>query len=151
MSTFDAFIDPTTGDLPEVSAFVTGPDFTTQRARVRLGTHGRSRLGNGTIDGEWLLDRFVGLPFAEWREAKPPDLDAITAVVLAELSTTPGVVRVEQINATFDPATRTVRVFGDALIEGIDEVDQVSAAFVVALGGNTTPVITMFYASGAIV
>lgn len=151
MSTFDAYIDPATGDLPEVSSFVVGPAFTAQRARVRLGTHGRSRLGNGTLDGEWILDRFVGLPFAEWREQKPPDLDAISAVVLAELATTPGVVRVESIAATFDPATRTVRVAGDVLIEGIDEVDQVSAAFVVAIGGNATPVISMFYASGAIV
>jgi hypothetical protein len=143
---FDAFIDPITGDLPAVSRFVTGPELTVQRARIRFGTHGRSRLiGDKILDGEWILDRFVGLPFAEWREQKPPDLAGQAAVVIAELQATPGVIRIAEIDTTFDLTTRAVAHTGIVIIEGEEAVDEVAVGFSVAVGGNTTPAVIAFY------
>ena len=147
MASFDVRLDPVTNDLPEVSSFVTGPELTTQRAGVRLRTFGPSVEG---VSGEWILDQFVGLPFLDWRQQKPPDLANVTAVLTAEIASTPGVIRVESINTTFDPVTRTITAVGTAIIEGNEDVDELSVAFAVTIGRNTTPVLVTFYSSGAV-
>jgi hypothetical protein len=141
---YDVRIDPTTGDLPEVSAFVRDAELVAQRARVRLGTHGPSAVA-GT-DGEWILDRFAGLPFIDWRHDKPPDTDAIAVFVANEIATTPGVLRVDEVQASFNKNTRRVSVSGKAFVADGDEDDVVSTQFVVEVGGNTTPAIAFFYA-----
>jgi hypothetical protein len=140
MLTYDARLDLATGDLPLVSSFVSGPDLTVQRAKIRLQT----------FLGEWILDQAVGLPFVAWRESKPPDVGSIAGVVLAELAATPGIRRVESTEATFDPDDRIVRIIGTAAIEDIDEVDEVTRQFVVSIGGNATPAVVAFYSSGSV-
>ena len=140
MPVYDAHLDPVTGDLPLVSSFVTGPELTVQRAKIRLQT----------FLGEWILDQTKGLPYVAWRHEKPPDLGAISGVVIAELAQCPGVIRVDAIDSGFDPIDRVVRLDGVAMIKDLDEVDEVARAFSVAIGGNRTPVVVAFYSSGAI-
>ncbi len=140
MGSFDVLIDPATGDLPPVTSFVTGAELVTQRARVRLAT----------FLGDWVLDQTVGIDFVGIRQQKPPDLPAINAVILAELAGTPGVLRVESIDTTFDPVTRIIKTTGTAVVQDGDPVDQLAAAFVVVFGVNVTPVVVAFYSSGPI-
>lgn len=134
--THDARIDPITGDMSIPTSLITGPELTAQRARVRLAT----------FFGEWILDQFVGLPFLAWRQQKPPDVDAIGAVVLAELISTPGVIRVDSFEGAFNPLTRTVTFQGDVTIEIVDPADEATLAFRIELGGgNTTPAVIAFH------
>jgi len=133
---FDAEIDPLTGDMRIPTRLVTGPALTLQRVRVRFQT----------FFGEVLLNRFVGLPFIEWRQQKPPDLVAIGSVLLAELAGTPGVIRVTDFDTTFDNVTRLIRVIGVAVIEDIDPANETAVAFAVSIGaGNTTPAVISFH------
>lgn len=137
---FDVYLDPLTGDLPEVSSFVRDEELTVQRARVRLQT----------FYGEWILDQFVGIPYIVWREQKPPDVDAIVSVLRAEIAGTPGVIRVTAIEGSFDIATRKVTVSGEAVIEGPEQVDELSTAFAATFGANVTPIAVFQSVAGVV-
>jgi len=133
---FDVEIDTLTGDLRIPTNLITGPALILQRVRTRLST----------FFGEYLLNRFVGLPYLAWREQKPPDEAAIGAVVFAEISTTPGVIRVTSFAVAFDNATRALRIEGDVVIEGLDPADEAVVSFVGIVGlGNSTPAVISFH------
>ena len=138
---FDAEINAVTGDMRIPTRLITGADLVVQRARVRLGT----------FFAEYILDQFVGLPFLEWQQQKPPDLAAIGAVIFAEMSETPGVVRVVDFAVTFDNSSRTLRAAGNVVIEDADDADDATFAFVTLIApGNSTPAVVMFHRSGFI-
>lgn len=112
-SNIDVGLDPDSGDLPDVSSFISGFDLILQRIRRRLGTY----------LGEWLADGKVGLPYFRWIAQKPPDVAAIGAKLRAEIETTPGVARVKDWVGSFDRSTRTLTftctvqtTYGDAKI-----------------------------------
>lgn len=133
---FDAEIDTVTGDMRIPTNLITGPLLIVQRVRVRLGT----------FLGEYLLNQFVGLPYLRWRQQKPPDLTEIGAVVLAEISTTPGVIRVTSFDISFDNVTRVIRIAGDVVVEGLEPADEAVFAFVGVVGvGNSTPAVISFH------
>ena len=133
---FDAEINTLTGDMRIPTNMITGPPLTLQRVRTRLGT----------FFGEHVLNRFVGLPFLEWRQQKPPDVAAIGAVVLATISSTPGVVRVTSFAGAFNNSTRVLQFAGDVVIEGLDPADETVFAFVSVVGtGNSTPAVISFH------
>ena len=92
-----------------------------------------------------LLNQFVGLPFPEWRQQKPPDLVEIGSIVLAELTGTPGVIRVTAFDISFDNTTREILVVGVAIIEDVDPADEATFAFAGIIGGNTTPAVISFH------
>lgn len=103
----DAYLDPVTGDLPEISRFVTGIELVEQRIRLRL------RRGTG----EWFLDpNNVGLPLLDWRQMKPPDVQAIVGRLQTEIREVPGVVTTRNFQGTHDPAARLLTVSGDVIV-----------------------------------
>lgn len=138
MSYLDAALD-STGDLAEVSRFVTGIDLVEQRIRVRL------QRGSG----EWFLDPDgTGLPFIEWRGQKPPDLTAINLRVQQEIASVPGVLRLENFEALHDAAARQVTVSGDVYV-GPDESTTV-VAVVGAAGARNLSILAIQFASRSI-
>lgn len=58
--------------------------------------------------------------------------------------------RVVTIDTIFDPVSRTVKTTGTAIVQGVDPVDELAAAFVIITGVNVTPVVVAFYSSGPI-
>jgi len=78
------------GDIPIRTAYITGPDLVRQRIKIRLNTW----------RGEWFLDQRLGLPFLEWKQQKPPDVNVIRALIQREIRTTPGVVGVANLEVS---------------------------------------------------
>lgn len=108
MTVVDAYLDPTSGDLPEISRLCTGLDLIQQRIRLRL---------NRGV-GEYFLDPVnVGLPLIEWREQKPPQLGAIQRRIEDEIRQVPGVVRTQDFVATHDAGARRVTVTGNVIVD----------------------------------
>lgn len=99
--TFDVQTDDD-GDLPVRTRHVSGFDLLVQRIGRRLRT----------VRGEWLVDKAVGLPYFDWFEQKPPNVDSIGAVIRKEIETAPGVIRVEDWSGDFDRDTRTLTYAG---------------------------------------
>ena len=94
---------------------IEGTELVVQRIRVRLNT----------FLGEWLLDSRVGIPYIQWKDA-PTQLTstAIESTIVAQISSIPGVDRVENISAVLDSATETWSVTGLVCIgETDDEVE----------------------------
>ncbi|HZI43959.1 MAG TPA: hypothetical protein VFD53_02000 [Ilumatobacter sp.] len=102
----DTLLDPVTGDLQDVSQFVTGIALIEQRIRLRL------RRGTG----EWFLDPSVGLPLIPWRERKPPNVTEMSSLVQAEIRRVPGVVATQNWTGVHDPAARRVTLSGDVIV-----------------------------------
>jgi len=102
----DAFLDPVTGDLPEVSRLCTGMELIEQRIRMRLH--------RGTE--EWFLDPLgTGLPLLAWRQMKPPDVPAIVGRIQAEIRSIPGVTLTRNFNGVHDHAARRLTISGDVV------------------------------------
>lgn len=101
------------GDLPERPRLVRGPEIVAQRIRRRLLMH----------RGEWLLDRRVGVPYARWRERKPPRLENISALVRDLITGTPGVVALHDFRAAFSPGARTIEISGRIFVEGGESLE----------------------------
>lgn len=102
----DMFLDPVTGDFPDISRLTTGIELIEQRIRLRLY--------RGT--GEWFLDPAgTGLPLIAWRQMKPPVVSEIVARIQAEIRDIPGVARTENWQGTHDPAARSLTVSGDVV------------------------------------
>lgn len=72
------------GDIVYPSQWITDPaELVAQKALIRLRT----------FLGEWILDRFVGVPWLAFRERKatPANLELIRATVVSEVAGIPGV------------------------------------------------------------
>lgn len=95
------------GSLPLTFGFITGADLILQRVAIRLRT----------FLGEWQLDTAVGLPYLEWVQQKPPDVDGIGAVIRAQVLGVPGVIRFDSFTGTFDVETRSLRYDGSIIID----------------------------------
>lgn len=105
MIQIDAYIDPITGDLPEVTRLTTGIELIQQRIRLRLY--------RGT--GEWFLDPLgTGLPLIAWRNLKPPPVQLITGRIEAEIRKVPGVISTSDFVGVHDPAAHLLTVSGTA-------------------------------------
>lgn len=138
MSQIDAYLDPATGDLPEVSRFTTGIDLIQQRIRVRL------RRGTG----EYFLDPSVGLPLLDWKQMKPPNVPLILSQMQAEIRAVPGVISTSTFNGVHDPATRLLTITGDVLVG--DEVALRLAAFASTGHAHNTMSFGVQFSSGNI-
>lgn len=135
----DAYIDPDSGDLPEVSRFTTGIELIQQRIRLRLL--------RGT--GEWFLDPDgTGLPLLEWRQMKPPNIAAIVARLQAEIRDVPGVLATANFAGTHDSAARRLTITGDVVVDG-GTVTSVVATTLTS-GARNTMVFGLFFGSGRI-
>jgi hypothetical protein len=97
----DMYIDPATGDLPEVTRLCTGIELIEQRIRLRL------RRGIG----EWFLDASVGLPLIEWFSGKP-DPRVVTTTFERECRSVPGVIGTSGWSGNLNPTTRRLNVSG---------------------------------------
>jgi hypothetical protein len=101
----DAYLDPVTGDLPEVSRFITGIELVEQRIRLRLS--------RGL--GEWFLDPDgTGLPLLEWRNQRPPDIPGILNRVQQEIRQIPGVTATKGFQGTHE--ARRLTISGDVFV-----------------------------------
>ncbi|MEN0065928.1 MAG: hypothetical protein AAGA48_27555 [Myxococcota bacterium] len=129
MANVDLELDPATGDLPERPRLVTGLELVRQRIYTRL-QRGR---------GEWFLALDQGLPLLEWRQAKPPDLDAMSAEVQVSILATDGVRSLEAFSATFDRTTRRVTMAGTVVTDA-GETTRLSL-----VASNTGPTNTTFF------
>jgi hypothetical protein len=135
----DAYINPLTGDLPDSNRFIEGFELSLQKLRIRLGT----------FFGEWLLDTSVGLPYHEWSQQKPADLQAVAAIVLVEIigGTDSGIKRVDNFTAEFEvrDGVNAGYVFAGNVIFAAERDGAVSLrAEVLAAAGNTTPAMLFF-------
>lgn len=124
---FDLLLDDS-GDIATPARTATGLALIKQRIHRRLRT----------IEGDWFLDPTKGLPYLDWIATKPPPVASISAETRQAVADVPGVVRVEEWDATHDPETRTIAITGvvvtdtdDALtlrIEGVSTATPINAA-----------------------
>lgn len=120
------------GDLPALTRHVSGVDLIRQRIKTRLQT----------FAGEWFLDERRGLPYLEWKQARPADVAPIRARLRRDIVTTPGVIRVEDLAVTFTDGI--IRARGTIFVED----QQLSLdAEIGALPGNSQPVTVLLLAS----
>lgn len=132
------FLFDETGDIPLYATLATGDAVTVQRVRRRLKT----------FRGEWMLNKRTGLPFIEWGQQKPPDVNGQGALVLIELTTTPGVELVEEFEATFDQANRRVLFTARIVLESGTVA---TLEFAPVLGGNSLPFVAILFPSGTVI
>lgn len=118
------------GDLPVRTTHISGPDFIAQRIKTRLQL----------FKGEYLLDQRRGLPYLQWKQDRPVDVDAIGARIRSEIARTPGVTGVSDFEASFDSGHFTV----SATIS-IDDVQARLEAEVFSPDGNSHPAITLIF------
>ena len=85
----DWYLDPVTGDLPDVFRPTEGVELILQRVTTRLRT----------FLGEVLEDKRAGLPFIRWASTKTPNLDEVVAFIRREVEGVPGVLRTEGVSA----------------------------------------------------
>lgn len=104
--TIDVLLD-STGDLPNSTVLGRGIDVIAQMIRIRLNQH----------LGEWFADVRKGLPWIDWKQAKPFPLVDASARIRIEVEQTQGVVRVEDWTESFDPATRRATFSGTAITD----------------------------------
>lgn len=98
---FDFEIDPVTLDRvlrDDDFAFVSGIRAIKQEIEIRLRT----------FAGEWFLDTTAGMPWLSL--PKPADLDEVRASVRGELLAVEGVQSVDALHASYEAATRRLRV-----------------------------------------
>jgi hypothetical protein len=100
-------LDPTTGDLAIPARIIRGAEAIAQRLRVRF----RFFLG------EWFLDRRLGVPYFRDVLKKNPDEILIASILRTVLLSTPGIARVDTLEARLDRPTRTLSVNFVALLE----------------------------------
>lgn len=86
------------GDLPVAPRHVTDIAAVAQRVEIRLKT----------FFGEWFLDERRGLPWLEWKQQKPPNIDVIRERVRSEIRQARGVVRVESLEVAIGIGTITI-------------------------------------------
>ena len=110
------------GDLPVFTRLRSGLEHIAQRVRVRTLTH----------RGDWPLDTTQGVRWRDFLSRKPFDVDALAAELAAEWIAVPGVVRVEDLEATVDTQ-------GNASI---------SASLRTVTGETLTPIVTAPGAGG---
>lgn len=132
------FLFDENGDIPLYATLATGDAVTIQRVRRRLKT----------FRGEWMLDKSTGLPFIEWSQQKPPDVNGQGAIVLLAITTTPGVELVEDFEAVFDSPNRRV-VFTARIV--LESGTVATLEFAPALGGNSLPYVAILFPSGTVV
>jgi len=78
------------GDIPAVTTSLAGGDeIVAQRIELRVSQ----------FLGEWILDEATGLPWLEWLARKPAPVGEMSARLRAEIADTPGVERVERLDA----------------------------------------------------
>lgn len=97
------------GDMSLVNgdfAFVTGADEVRQRVLLRL----RRQLG------EWEFNVTLGVPWIEQILIRNPDLGTIRALLVREIATTPGVIRVVSLELELT-ADRKLAFTWSALVE----------------------------------
>ena len=136
---FDIGLDPLTEDLPVFPGHISGTDLVLQRVKIRLQR----------FLGEWILDTTKGLPYLAWTQEKPLDVAGMTAVINAEIASTPGVLRVENFSGSFDFRNQKVSLTGEIILD--NEIAVTSEILVPAtISGNTTPAVIMFHRSGFI-
>lgn len=100
-------LDPLTGDLALPVRIIRGADAVIQRIRVRF----RWFLG------EWFLDTRQGVPYYRDVLVKSPDQILISSIFRAVLRSVPGVKAVRSFQASLEPATRTLTVDFEALLD----------------------------------
>ncbi len=132
------FLFDETGDIPLYATLATGDTVTIQRVRRRLKT----------FRGEWMINKLTGLPFIEWAQQKPPQVNGQAAIVLLAITTTPGVELVEDFTSTFDSANRRV-VFTARIV--LESGTVATLEFAPALGGNSLPYVAILFASGTVI
>ena len=115
-------------DIPFSTQHVTGVDIVAQRVHFRLGT----------IKGEWLLDKNVGLDFATWLSTKMTRTRAaeIGEIIRREVLETPGVLRVD--NFVAELTGRTLNISGDVLTSDGTFAFEVNP-FAPVAGSNASP------------
>lgn len=124
---FDVELDAS-GDLPIRTRHIRGLEQIAQRVRTRLQTWA----------GEWFLDLRRGLPYLEWRQQKPPQLDQIRARIQREIRQTPGVDEVRGLEISFTQGT--IYITGQVRVDGEDLALQ---AAVSAATGNAQPTVVL--------
>ena len=112
-------------DLPARTQHISGFELVVQRIRRRLQT----------VKGEWLGDVAVGLPFFEWFQQKPPQVDAIGALIRAAIESTPGVARLADWAGELDVDTRAL-TFGGTIHTSDGDATIVVRPLMDPRGGN---------------
>ena len=92
-----------TGDLDTTGHrlnLATGEEAIDQQLRIRLRT----------FLGEWFLNEEVGFPYYREVLIKSPNLDLIRSLFVQAITSTPGILTVDEISATINTSTRTLSV-----------------------------------------
>lgn len=96
------------GDLVIPVETVTGNEAIAQRVRVRLHL----------IAGEWFADERLGIPYMrDILGVKNPNIAAIKALIERAVKETPGVLRVDNLEAVFSAETRSLSVSFEAVAD----------------------------------
>ena len=128
----DAALD-STGDIAAGFPRLTDPlAAVAQRIRMRVERH----------YNDWPFDLDAGLRYADWRQQKPPDPDAIGALIREEISGTPGVLRIDDWTSTWGRDARRLSFGGTVVAQ-----DGTIEFQIAAVGGdiaNHFPALTLY-------
>lgn len=106
----DLYLDPATGDIALIGGSMRlttpGVEEVRQRLAARLGLY----------LGEWALDITAGIPWREQVLVRGVDLIAVRALLASQITSCPGVVRLESLTLTLNAATRALSITFRALV-----------------------------------
>lgn len=119
----DFALHPATGDLDIDRGelrLVKGSDAIRQRLRIRLGL----------ARGEWYQDLRVGIPLYERVLVSGDDIPTVVGVYAKAITTMEGIRGLVRLEHAYDPGSRELRLFGEAVSVDNDVVPFEHRAFV---------------------
>jgi hypothetical protein len=86
-----------------------------------IGEHIRQRLK--LFKGEWFLDKAAGVDWFTYILGRPPsELPIAESVIKAEIAATPGVSEILEFSATYDRASRGLRIEWVQILTVFDDI-----------------------------
>ncbi len=133
----DVYLDPTTGDIDLTggSMRLTAPGV--EEVRQRLAARLSLSLG------AWALDITAGIPWRESVFIRGVDLITVRALIAQQITSCPGVVRLESLTLALDAATRSLSLTFRALVAPAG-VETVPELLDFAVGGLGTDAATLW-------
>jgi len=91
-------------DVVDGQLVLVGEQYATQLREIEEHLEQRLR----TVQGEWFLERTIGLPYFDEIFTKPSNIQLIEALFIQEILDTPGVIRLLEFNMDLNKQTRTL-------------------------------------------
>lgn len=133
----DVYIDPATGDIALIGGSMRLTTPGVEEVRQRLAARLALYLG------EWALDITAGVPYREQVLIRGVDLIGVRAILAQQITSCPGVVRLESLDLVLNAATRELALSFRALVAP-PSVDVVPESVDFEAGGLGTDAATLW-------